>query len=405
MSESELADGMIVRRPYASEIDQVCELLTSRGDPEDADDLRLVIKHPDEGMESCRVVVTPDGTVASTATLLRETVRVGSVALPAGQVELVATNPSFERRGLVRSLMEDAHRRSAERGDAFQVMIGIPHFYRRFGYEYAMPIPRLRTVPTAIESAGTHTVREADSSDLPLLAALNDRAQSAASIAMNHSDACWSWMLDREASDVWVAESGREMAASARVVITGDGVILSEIAGSDPGVDALFAHAHTASAGPVQAVERPHTLVATNVERHCQALEGPAGHHSWYYGRVSDFASLLQHLSPELQRRWSEAGRTDTASVLISFWRSHVAFEIGPAGIANVRTGGPEQSPISKGGSGLPPDSIPELIFGPDGALGIEEKRPDCYLGTQRDVLDILFPPQLADLMTFYLPV
>jgi hypothetical protein len=91
--------------------------------------------------------------------------------------------------------------------------------------------------------------------------------------------------------------------------------------------------------------------------------------------------------------------------VLISFWRSHVTFEIGPAGISNIRTGGPEQSPISKGGSGLPPDAIPELLFGPDGAIGIEENRPDCYLGTQREVLEILFPPQSADLMTFYLPV
>jgi hypothetical protein len=49
MSELALADGMILRRPYSNEIDQVCELLTSRGDPEDADDLRLVIEHPDEG--------------------------------------------------------------------------------------------------------------------------------------------------------------------------------------------------------------------------------------------------------------------------------------------------------------------------------------------------------------------
>jgi hypothetical protein len=212
-------------------------------------------------------------------------------------------------------------------------------------------------------------------------------------------------MLDRGASDTWVVESGGELAASARAVITGDGVTLAEIAGSAPGVDALFAHARTVSAGPVRAVERPNTLVATIVERHCKPLEGPASQYAWYYARVSDFPPLLRHLSPELQRRWSEAGRTDTASVLISFWRSHVTFEIGPAGIADIRTGGPEQSPISKGGSGLPPDAVPELIFGPDGALGVEEKRPDCYLGRQREVLEILFPPQSADLMTFYLPV
>ena len=405
MSESSLEGGMVLRRPLLSEIDQVCELLAARGDPEDADDLRLVIQHRDEGLDSCRVVVSPDGYVVSTATLLKERVRVGSVVLPAGQVELVATDPGFERRGLVRALMDDAHRRSAERGDAFQVMIGIPYFYRRFGYEYAMPIPRLRNVETAIGSRETHTVREAIESDLPTLAALNDTTQSAASVAMNHSDACWSWMVNRETSSVWVSESDGEIAASARAVVSSDGVIVAEIAGSDHGVESLFAHAQSVSAGPVQAVERPNSTVAGTVERGVEPAEGPDGQQEWYYARVGDLAGMLLVLSPELQRRWSEAGRTDTAEVLISLWGSHVTFEIGPAGVASMRTGGPEQAPISKGGSGIEPDAVPALFLGPGGALGIENDRPDCYLGTQREVLEILFPPQSADLMTFYLPV
>lgn len=405
MSELLLDDGMVLRRPTPIEVDQACELLASRGDPEDADDLRLVIEHPDEGFDSCRVVVSPGGKVVSTATLLNERVRIGSVDLQAGQIELVATDPDFERRGLVRALMGDANRRSAERGDALQVMIGIPYFYRRFGYEYAMPIPRLRTVKAGIDSAGSNTVRVATESDLPVLAALNDTTQSAASIAMNHSGPCWSWMVNREASCVWVAESGGEVAASARAVVSTDGVILAEIAGSDHGVDALFDHARTVSAGSIQAVERPNTTVAGTVERHCEVVEGSDGQQDWYYARVWDLARLLKLLSPELRRRWTEAGRTDTAAVLISLWRSHVTFEIGPEGVANIRTGGPEQAPISKGGSGIAPDAVPPLILGPLGSLGIERERPDCYLGKQRRILEILFPPQSADLMTFYLPV
>ena len=88
----------------------------------------------------------------STATLLRETVTIGDVDVPTGQVEMVATDPAYEGRGLVRTLMDEAHRRSTERGDLLQVMIGIPFFYRQFGYSYAMPIPLpwdVHTVPDA----------------------------------------------------------------------------------------------------------------------------------------------------------------------------------------------------------------------------------------------------------------
>ena len=40
-----------------------------------------------------------------------------------------------------------AHRRSAERGQVLGVMLGIPYFYRLFGYEYAIDIPVRRAIP------------------------------------------------------------------------------------------------------------------------------------------------------------------------------------------------------------------------------------------------------------------
>ena len=41
----------------------------------------------------------------------------------------------------------------------------------------------------------------------------------------------------------------------------------------------------------------------------------------------------------------------------------------------------------------------------PDGALGLEERLPDCWLGRQRDLMAALFPPMTSDVLTFYLPV
>ena len=34
----------------------------------------------------------------------------------------------------------------------------------------------------------------------------------------------------------------------------------------------------------------------------------------------------------------------------------------------------------------------------------MEERVPDLHLGRQRELMGVLFPPQQADLLTFYLP-
>jgi len=126
-----LPDGLVLRPMAPHDLDQVGELLATRGEPQDAVDHRLVVQDPEAGPQCCAVVVDGDR-VVSTALLLDETVRVGrvdapgSVRLPAGQVELVATDPAYEGRGLVRALMGWAHERSAERGHVLGVMVGSP---------------------------------------------------------------------------------------------------------------------------------------------------------------------------------------------------------------------------------------------------------------------------------------
>ncbi|MFB7170996.1 GNAT family N-acetyltransferase [Streptomyces sp. NPDC056254] len=133
------AGGLVLRPARPTDLDQIGALLTARGEPDDAVDHRLVVTDPDAGLSACTVVVDGDR-VVSTATLLDEELCIGGIRLPAGQVELVATDAEYEGRGLVRALMDWAHARSAARGHLVQAMIGIPYFYRLFGYEYAIDI-------------------------------------------------------------------------------------------------------------------------------------------------------------------------------------------------------------------------------------------------------------------------
>jgi hypothetical protein len=126
----------------------------------------------------------------------------------------------------------------------------------------------------------------------------------------------------------------------------------------------------------------------------------------WYYARVERLVPLLARLEPALQARLHAAGLGGRDHhVLLSSWRSHVRFSIGPSGFVVLAEGAAEQAPVSKGGSGVPPDALASLVLGPYGALGLEQQRPDCHLGEQRELMAALFPPRTADLTTFYLAV
>jgi GNAT superfamily N-acetyltransferase len=396
-------DGIEVRGARSDELPSISALLADRGDPADALDLRLVADDPDEGLDAV-IVAVDDGRVVCTATLLRETVVVDGVALPAGQVELVATDPSYEGRGLVRSLMDHAHERSRARGDVVQVMIGIPYFYRQFGYVYSVRIPDARAVHVVPTADPSVTVRVASADDIPAMAHLQAEQQRPVTVSMPHSPGCWRWLAAREGSQQWVAERAGEIVATARVTPPEEGLVVGEVAGERLGVESLVAAACSIGGDDVQVMDRMGTPVHEVLDPLLEPMEMPDAQGHWYYARIDRPAPVLELLRPVLGRRWRDAGGGD-AEVLISSFRSHVRFRLTSEGMGEVTFGGPLQAPVSAGGSGIPPDVIAPLLFGPYGALGLEARHPDVLLGRQRDVMAVLFPPVTADLLTYYLPV
>jgi hypothetical protein len=404
-------DGLVLRTATPADLRQAAELLVARGEPADSTDLHLVADS--EGLDGIAVVVDGER-VVSTLTLLDEVVHVGgpgdipAVAVPAGQVELVATDRAYEGRGLVRALMAWGHERSRSRGHLLQVMIGIPYFYRQFGYAYAMPIPpwqRLGTVPdtpTGVE------VRRATLADIPAMDRLQADAQGGADVWMPHSPACWRWVVERDGSEQWVAVRAGEVVGVARVVPgeeADDATLVAELAAADD--DAALAIVAPAAGGGVAEAGG-----GVEVQRRAStpsALDGllaaPEQPLEWYYGRVERLGPLLTHLAPVLQARLQAAGLGDRDhEVLLSSWRAHVRFAVGPSGFRLLAEGGQEQAPIHQGGSGVPPDALAPLLLGPHGAVGLEARLPDCLLGEQRELMAALFPPVTADLLTFYVP-
>lgn len=398
-----MADGLVLRQAEPADLDQIGALLAERLEPVDVVDHRLVVTDPDAGWSACAVVVDGDR-VVSTVTLLDEEVRIGGIRLPAGQVELVATDREYEGRGLVRALMQWAHDRSAARGHVVQAMIGIPYFYRRFGYEYAIDIPPALAVRSLPPGEGTPALRVARPSDIPAMAALQDTAQSRFDVTMPHSAPCWRWLLEGDASTVWVLERDDVVVATGRTLPPDDDVLLTEAAALDEAAaqELLRGVATQAPDGQVRVVHRAGTVTAA--AWHGFLDHEPRRKAEQYYLRVPDVAALLDRLRPLLWHRLTSAGIDHTGrDIVLSTFGAHYRIPVGADGLGEVVTGGPMQGPGVVGGVGVAPDQLPALLFGPHGIDGLTRIRPDVYTAAE-ELFQALLPPLTADLLSFYLP-
>jgi predicted N-acetyltransferase YhbS len=392
-----------LRTARPEDLDAIANLLVDRGEPADAVDHRLMIEDPDGGWESCAVVTDGDR-IVSTAMLLDETLVLGGVAIPAGQVELVATDREYEGRGLVRALMSWAHERSARRGHLAQVMVGIPYFYRQFGYEYAIVQPQSRGVRGVPPGPDGYAVRPAGPDDIPAMRALQDDAQSGYDLRMPHAPACWRALVARDGSSQLLVERAGEAVATGRITPPDEEVVLGELAGNDPlAVHALVAHAASvAGAGGSRVMERPGSPAGDAVE---ELLEPPTPQAVRYYARVPDVVALLDHLRPVLSARLAASGVAGgSGEAVISFFRHHVRIAYREATVERVVPGGRMQAPAVSGGAGVAPDLAATLLFSEHGIGGLAERHADVYPGPREELMRALFPPVRADLLTFYLP-
>lgn len=379
---------MEIRTSRPEDLDQVEKLIVSRMDPSDGVDARLLMTDPDAGCDW--VGVADDGRIVSTATLMDETVTLAGLDIPAGQVEQVATDVEHEGQGLVRQLMDWAHGRSAERGHLLQVMIGIPYFYRQFGYTYSIPTKQTRALVTKSEPVAGHTIRRATETDIPVLQRFQDAAQQSSDLRMGHSTPCWRWLINRTGSLTWIVERDGTPVATGRSTPEDEGdVVLGEIAGSDD--DAVTALVRLVN--PDKVVERLPVLE--------EFLEPRSPNLEQYLVRIPDVPALFEHLRPVFTQRLRGQ---ETTSVVLGFYRSHVRFHWDGTEIGPYEWGGTMTGPAGEGGAGIAPDLLAPLLFGPHGIDGLQRLHTDVYPGPNRDLMNALFPPVTSDLLTFYLP-
>lgn len=405
-------DGIVLRSAGAGDVEQILAIVGERLGEDGVPDAAATLSDSD-GPARYMVAADGDRVVAVTA-LWQDHVRVGPTVLPSGQIDFVASVPDYGGRGLVRDLMNMALARSATRGDLVQIMIGIPYFYRRFGFCYVIPLPTPYELRADADLAVSDRllVREADAHDLPRIKRLQDTVQARYDVAMSHNDETWRWLAATETVAYRIVDDGSAISGFARHQFApgyteGSGpphdITVAEVAadGVAP-VRALLADARTrARGGRVKVKDRPGAAVSAVLP----AVGLPLEEDDRYLVRVADPVALLAALRPTLSARLAASHfRYEAGDLLLSFYRGSAVLRYADGVVTAVTAAPGLQGPVAAGGIGVPPDVVPDLLFGPHGAARLERRHADCNLGPQRMLADALFPPVSADVLTFYVP-
>jgi GNAT superfamily N-acetyltransferase len=286
------------------------------------------------------------------------------IAFGVGQPEFVATHPDYRNRGLIRALFAMTHARSEAEGHLVQGITGISHFYRQFGYEYALELEGRRVtylslIPTASEDTPElYGLRAATPEDIPLLMELYDRQCSASMVWSTASERFWSHQIKEEEEDPTVA--GKSMCV--RMIVDAAGTVhgylllatkrygaglsvytLNLAAGVSwqAVVPSLLRALHTygmqipavqPDAPPLREISfwlgSAHPVYEVLGEALAPFYEPP---YAWYV-RVPDLQAFLRHITPALERRLAlSAAAAYTGGLTLDFFRGglHLVFDKG----------------------------------------------------------------------------
>ena len=172
----DIGNGLIMRRSMPTDADALAEF-NARLHSDDAADAACLSAWTHDLLSGDHPTFSPNdftlieesasGKIISTMNTISQTWSYEGIKFGVGRPELVGTLPEFRNRGLVRLQFEEIHKWSAERGELVQAIIGIPFYYRQFGYEMALDLDGRRfgyeaQVPILKDSEAEHYVIRAN---------------------------------------------------------------------------------------------------------------------------------------------------------------------------------------------------------------------------------------------------
>lgn len=433
----DLGDGLILRWSTAEDtekIAQLCSMVFRNKADEPANEfmvhwIRRLMRgdHPVMGpgdygiVEDTRKEGKP---VVACTCLWRQSWEYGGVLFAIGRPEIVASDPAYRNRGLIRALFEMVHARSEAEGHLVQAITGIPYFYRQFGYEYALDlggkrVTYLSLIPKLKESESEpYTLREATVEDTPCVMEYYDRSRAASIVWTDVSEGYWRYLLEG-----WKAQPERDKTESLMMIVDATGapkgyvMTMTKRRGKALEVWAL----DTAASVNMQAVMpsvlralqayglqiptsrpdaeplseisfmlgRTHPVYDVLGDELAPFQERP---YAWYV-RVADLPAFMRHIAPALEQRLAES--------MLAGYTGEVKLDFYQGGLRLVFEGGHLESaehwrvPIYEGdaAAGFPPLVFLQVLFGHRTLDELQHMFPDVWVkGEMEVVLKTLFP-------------
>lgn len=429
-----LAEGLCLRRATPADAEAIAELQAHAqsdiGWDTPDERLRLWVydlvarPHPTFHAEDFVVVEAPHtGAIVSSACLISQTWRYGTMSFKVGRLELVATHPDYRRRGLVRAQFELLHALSAERGELVQVITGIPWYYRQFGYEMALDLHGGRMgfephVPVLKEGESEpYQLRPATVEDIPFLMAVEANARGRTLVGCLRDAALWRYELE-----------GRSEGATEHRLVR----IIETAAGEAVGYlvhppmlwwDAIMATGYELRAGVswlavTPSVVRylwqygeqaPSYFTSDSAARRVFGFELGQYHpvyealgdrlprqrppYAWYM-RVPDLPAFLRQIAPVLEARLAQsvaAGHTGVFT--LGFYRSGLRLVFEQGRLMEIAPWQPEAQ--KTGHAAFPDLTFLQLLFGYRSLAELRYAFADCIANPETTVLlNALFPKQ-----------
>ncbi len=206
----DLGDGLVLRNATPDDTEPLAQFTGRVFGRDRIDELAVMYtrdtlreSHPVIG--SLNVLIVEDThakKIVSSTILIPQTWTYGGIAFGVGRPEMVATDPEYRRRGLVREQFKVLHTLSESLGHLAQGITGIPWYYRQFGYEYALDlgggrITYFSNVPALKENESEpYRLRAMTSDDILFASALYDREASRSLVACPRPEWLWCYMLE-----------------------------------------------------------------------------------------------------------------------------------------------------------------------------------------------------------------
>jgi GNAT superfamily N-acetyltransferase len=230
----DLGNGLVLRWSTAEDTEKIAQLVShvfrsSAEEPANtpmADTVRRQMRgdHPLMGPGDYGIIedTSKEGhPIVACTCLWRQDWEYEGIRFQIGRPEFVGSDPNYRRRGLIRALFEMVHARSEAEGHPVQAITGIPHFYRQFGYEYALNLEGRRAtylslIPKLKEGEQEpYTLREATAADIPFIQACYNRRRASSVVWTPVSDQYWQYEIE-----AWKANPERDKTSSIQIILT-----------------------------------------------------------------------------------------------------------------------------------------------------------------------------------------